>query len=878
MGGLSTGVGMKKEKTSLIDFRVLRYVVTRDTFRAGVWAMATTLALHKHLAETQKDERLLAVVYVKSIKRGPHQGHKSLLCLTINNKTDAVTLQKLKVQQNDSFATRQRWSLTDLKHVDALDGPDVPNPTNRQFVLSFEKPMRWQAFSVKEKDAFLFVLWRSCGRYLRVSPPFENFDTQAFTGEAAEEEHESYPGDDRRTAVQSPGGVSLSLGADDKEGEDAVDDKELTAQQEQDINAVLANRDWSQNDAEEYSTRLAEALRGLENDNVLAVLASDRKAAMLIKDIDHAIKALDSVEEQVNKFDGVIFDVRTDVTEVDEQVKVVDAQATNEAALIVELQGFLAHLDFPPEYHDSLLRGDLSNTMVLDTCVDAVNILRKKRAANLSPGLAEMTAAKSARKDIAGLEKGFTVKFEQFFVRYLDDQMKQMGSNIVHETRRRRLEPYAPLMQWLKESEPPSRMSRHMGLCRSYASALCPVYLEELRDSCERCKSVCAVKGKGNSSRRDLQTRLQFDAAFGELLGEVIPPRLAEQEFCANFFMSTETTTAPVVDESQTETRRRRMQTTSGAHREIENLVEIFQGLDTELVELISTIEKVDPFFSVVAMARVHTIMPYPNTMIATYLKNIRAAVMTKFDAFVAGWIKNVRETKVPQKKKLGILQINEQFTATIEAMEKVMERTEGAARSVIDDAMVEMAHAVLETILRIADDVKYKNVVIFENCHILKDRLSTLKIECLKPFKKTIGEKYNIALNAFVKAILGRPMPHLSAFFEEVESLIESGTPAREVSFKSDYNKSKLREVIAKYPGKEVKKGLDAMYKKVDKHLSDDAYLLDVVWRNLQAEFVKQYHRFDELIAQCYPGEKVSLEFDEKKLLEYFMSTTRAT
>lgn len=53
--------------------------------------------------------------------------------------------------------------------------------------------------------------------------------------------------------MQSPGGVSLSLGADDKEGEDAVDDKELTAQQEQDINAVLANRDWSQNDAEEVS-------------------------------------------------------------------------------------------------------------------------------------------------------------------------------------------------------------------------------------------------------------------------------------------------------------------------------------------------------------------------------------------------------------------------------------------------------------------------------------------------------------------------------------------------------------------------------------------------------------------------------------------------
>ena len=50
------------------------------------------------------------------------------------------------------------------------------------------------------------------------------------------------------------------------------------------------------------------------------------------------------------------------------------------------------------------------------------------------------------------------------------------------------------------------------------------------------------------------------------------------------------------------------------------------------------------------------------------------------------------------------------------------------------------------------------------------------------------------------------------------------------------------VSQVIALYPGKEVRKGLDAMYKKVDRHLSDDAYLLDVVWRNLQDEFVKQY------------------------------------
>ena len=64
------------------------------------------------VAFAAQDERLLAVVYVKSIKRGPQQGHKSLLCLTINNKTDAVTLQKLKVEKVRANFLQPRVTIT----------------------------------------------------------------------------------------------------------------------------------------------------------------------------------------------------------------------------------------------------------------------------------------------------------------------------------------------------------------------------------------------------------------------------------------------------------------------------------------------------------------------------------------------------------------------------------------------------------------------------------------------------------------------------------------------------------------------------------------------------------------------------------------------
>jgi hypothetical protein len=79
-----------------------------------------------------------------------------------------------------------------------------------------------------------------------------------------------------------------------------------------------------------------------------------------------------------------------------------------------------------------------------------------------------------------------------------------------------------------------------------------------------------------------------------------------------------------------------------------------------------------------------------------------------------------------------------------------------------------------------------------------VQDRLSTLKVECLKPFRESITVKYKTALGHFVQWILGRPMEKLSTFFEEVERLIESGTAAQEVGFKMDFSKSKLRKVLA--------------------------------------------------------------------------------
>jgi len=43
-------------------------------------------------------------------------------------------------------------------------------------------------------------------------------------------------------------------------------------------------------------------------------------------------------------------------------------------------------------------------------------------------------------------------------------------------------------------------------------------------------------------------------------------------------------------------------------------------------------------------------------------------------------------------------------------------------------------------------------------------------------------------------------------------------------------FSKQELRKVTKEYHGREVKKGLDHLYKKVEKHLSEEENLLQVI------------------------------------------------
>ena len=67
------------------------------------------------------------------------------------------------------------------------------------------------------------------------------------------------------------------------------------------------------------------------------------------------------------------------------------------------------------------------------------------------------------------------------------------------------------------------------------------------------------------------------------------------------------------------------------------------------------------------------------------------------------------------------------------------------------------------------------------------------------------------------------------------------------------------------------MKRGLEKLYRRIEKDVSEE--VLQVVWGGMQEAFIEQCSRFQSLIAECYPGANITLEFTLGDIAEYFAS-----
>ncbi|XP_031964885.1 exocyst complex component 1 isoform X1 [Corvus moneduloides] len=506
---------------------------------------------------------------------------------------------------------------------------------------------------------------------------------------------------------------------------------------------------------------------------------------------------------------------------------------------------------------------------------------------------------------------------------------------------------YAKLMEWLKNTD----YGKYEGLTKNYMDYLSRLYEREIKDFFEVAKikmtgttregkkfatlprkesavkqeteSLHGSSGKltgstsslnklsvqssgnrrsqssslldmGNMSASDLDVadRTKFDKIFEQVLSELEPLCLAEQDFISKFFklqqhQSTSGTTNEVEEMDGVAFSR---SYTSGVPQTVSSekdmirqmMTKIFRCIEPELNNLIALGDKIDSFNSLYMLVKMsHHVWTAQNvdpaSFLSTTLGNVLVTVKRNFDKCISNQMKQMDEVKISKKSKVGILPFVAEFEEFAGLAESIFKNAE--RRGDLDKAYIKLIRAVFDSVEKVANESQKtpRDVVMMENFHHIFATLSRLKISCLEAEKKEAKQKYTDHLQSYVIYSLGQPLEKLNHFFEGVEARVAQGIREEEVSYQLAFNKQELRKVIKEYPGKEVKKGLDNLYKKVDKHLCEEENLLQVVWHSMQDEFIRQYKHFEGLIARCYPGSGITMEFTIQDILDYCSSIAQS-
>ncbi|KAM9797746.1 exocyst complex component 1 isoform 6-T6 [Syngnathus typhle] len=869
---------------------------------------------------TPNDERLLGIVNV--CKAGKKKKN-CFLCATVTTERPVqVKVVKVKKSDKGDFYKRQlTWELRDLTEVDAKDA----SKENPEFDLHFEKVYRWVASSTAEKNSFISCIWKLNQRYLRKKVEFVNVSSQLL--------EESVPS-----------GESQSVAGGD---EDALDDyQELSTREEQDIEGMMEVCEYAISNAEAFAERLSRELQVLDGANIQSIMASEKQVNILMQLLDEALGEVDTIEGKLSSYEEMLQSVKDQMDQISQSNRLIQISNTNNGKLLDEIQFLVHNMDLSKGHIRALRDGDLSSPKGIEACINGTEALLQCMNVAFLPGHDKLMAVKQHQDLFTELRDTFarrlTNHLNNVFVHQGHDQTSTLSQHTMeltlpkHSPLHRDLLRYAKLMEWLKITH----REKYEGLSRTYVDYMSRLYEREIKDFFEIAKIKMAgtskeAKGKfglhgssgkltgstsslnklsvqGSNSRRsqssslldmgnmsasdlDVADRTKFDKIFEQVLSELEPLCLAEQDFISRFFKLQQNLSVPPplaqqeARESDGGAQSRMPPQAEHRHslssdKDMVRLMmnKVFQSIETELNSLIALGDKIDSFHSLYMLVKMsHHVWTAENvdpaSFLSTTLGNVLVTVKRNFDKCISGQIRQMEEVKISKKSKVGILPFVTGFEEFAELAETIFRNAE--RRGDLDKAYVKLIRAVFMNVEKVANESQKtpRDVVMMENFHHIFSTLSRLKISCLDTERREAKHKYTDHLQSYVINSLGQPLEKLNHFFEGVEARVAQGIREEEVSYQLAFNKQELRKVIKEYPGKEVKKGLDNLYKKVDKHLCEEESLLQVVWHSTQDEFIRQYKHFEDLIGRCYPGSGITMEFTIQDMLEYFSSIAQS-
>jgi len=254
------------------------------------------------------------------------------------------------------------------------------------------------------------------------------------------------------------------------------------------------------------------------------------------------------------------------------------------------------------------------------------------------------------------------------------------------------------------------------------------------------------------------------------------------------------------------------------------------------------------------------------------------------FDRHVTAQIKAVEQTKLTSKKRNGVAHFIKYFPVYVGRVESQLINADTLEiRQNVDMAYEKIVQTMFDSLKQMAkmdgegEDKGQLNyhVILIENMHYFVAEIRQQEVGSVVVFSKRAEGLYDENLNAYVKIVLRRPFAKIIDYFEGVERLLKTTAPS-EVSSNSSYNRSALKKIVKEYSTKDVRKHIDALFKRVEKHFTEASEkttteesgviapgtVMVGVWKACEEELLRITELFGKRISQCYANSGVALEY----------------
>ncbi|KOS23134.1 Exocyst complex component 1 [Escovopsis weberi] len=272
----------------------------------------------------------------------------------------------------------------------------------------------------------------------------------------------------------------------------------------------------------------------------------------------------------------------------------------------------------------------------------------------------------------------------------------------------------------------------------------------------------------------------------------------------------------------------------------------IFGFLEMELLRLMEWVTGQDPLQGVGVLAtlerKLFEISQSNQDFLNMILQKLHEALEGRFKKFVDEQIRAIEETKVKINKRKGVISFFRIFPTFMAAVENmlvgidqsyVLRRTvdreyDRILKTMFDSLMViAREHPAAGVATQAAADPEDKealnfHILLIENMNHFLEEIDTRDLEVLEEWKEQANTEYHEHMDLYLNAVMRRPLGKLLDHLENVEAQLQSGKSAMTIARQPSNSKAIFSKILGSYDSKEVRKGIDALRKRVEKHFGD--------------------------------------------------------